>query len=65
VTARWLGTILQKGRHEPGAYDLSIRGYDARLEPSGQEFSHIAIAAGEVHSYVLNFAPATGVTVVR
>jgi hypothetical protein len=48
-----------------GTYDLSIRGYDARLEPSGQEFSRVAISAGEVHSYVLTFDPASGVTVIR
>jgi len=46
-----------------GTYDLSIRGYDARLEPSGGEFSGVAIGSGEVHSYILTFDPASGITV--
>lgn len=47
----------------PGTYELSIRGYDVRLEPSGRSFSHVPITAGTVHTYLLNFAPDSGVTV--
>lgn len=48
---------------ERGTYDLSIRAYDFRLEPSGREFRDVAIEAGEIHSYVLTFDPASGVAV--
>lgn len=48
-----------------GTYDLSIRGYDSRLEPSGQEFSDVAIDAGVVHSYTIYFFRVSSVRVER
>lgn len=53
-------TLLVQGTAR-GTYDLSIRGYNARLEPSGREFSRIAIEPGAVHRYVLTYDASSGV----
>jgi hypothetical protein len=46
-----------------GTYDLSLRGYNTRLEPSGRQFADVAIGAGNVHTYIITFAPDSGLTV--
>lgn len=46
----------------PGTYDLSIRGYDRRLEPSERTFTDVAIRAGDVHTYGIGFSLDSGIT---
>ena len=48
-----------------GTYDLSIRGYDAQQQPTGEQFANVAIGAGQIHSYIFSFDPASGVTVIH
>jgi len=64
ITAPEPGTYtLTVNATAPGSYDLSIRGYNERLEPSGRTFGDVAIGAGETHAYVVAFALDAGVTV--
>ena len=46
-----------------GTYDLSIRGYNTRLEPTTRTFHGVAIESGEVHTYAIEFDPESRITV--
>jgi len=45
-----------------GTYDLSIRGYNSKLEASEREFTDVSIEPGDVHSYVVTFDPGSGIS---
>ncbi len=54
---------LSEDATERGRYDLSIRGCNTRLEPSGREFRRVEIGMSETHTYVVEFDSSSGITV--